>query len=214
MSDERVPVRVVTISASYGAGGSIVGPQVAEHLGLPFLDRAIPHRVAERLSVPVEDAISRDERVQSRFWAGLAMAGGVGLPGEMTGPLLIAEPDARFQVQTEHVIRVAADTTGGVILGRAAAVVLGPRPDTLRVRLDGPKDRRLAQAVSVGDIDEATASQRQRDLDRAWNAYVRRFYRADPTNPHYYDIVFDATAIELATCVELIVAAARAGVRR
>jgi len=213
MSDEHA-IRVITISASYGAGGSIVGPQVAERLGLPFLDRAIPNRVAESLSVPVEDALSRDERVQSRFWAGLALAGGVGLPGEMTGPLLVAEPDGRFQEQTEAVIRQAAETTGGVILGRAGAVVLGARPDTLRVRLDGPKDRRLAQAVLLGDIDQATAQQRQRDLDRAWAAYWRRFYRADVADVSHYDLVFDATAFTLESCVELIVAAARAGVQR
>ena len=44
-------------------------------VGVPFLDRAIPNRVAESLDVPVEDALSRDERAQSRFWAGLALAG-------------------------------------------------------------------------------------------------------------------------------------------
>lgn len=213
MSDGNA-IRVVTISASYGAGGSIVGPLVAARLDLPFLDRAIPNRVAQSLDVPVEDALSRDERAQSRFWAGLALAGGVGLPGEMTGPLLVAEPDTRFQAQTEEVIRQAADATGGVILGRAAALVLGPRPDTLRVRLDGPKDRRLAQAVRLGDIDEATAGQRQRDLDRAWAAYWKRFYRADVADPAHYDLLFDATAFSLETCVDLIVAAAQHGVQR
>jgi hypothetical protein len=37
---------VVTLSASFGAGGSVIGPRVAEELGLPFLDRAIPVAVA------------------------------------------------------------------------------------------------------------------------------------------------------------------------
>ena len=214
MSDERTVIRVVTISASYGAGGSIVGPGVAEQLGLPFLDRAIPARVAQNLSVPVEDALSHDERVQSRFWTALALAGSVGLPGEMTGPLLAAEPDTSFRVQTETVIREAAGTTGGVILGRAAAIVVGARADTLRVRLDGPKLRRVAQAVRLGGLDEATADQQQRDLDRAWAAYWRRFYHADITSPAHYDVVLDGTAIDLATCVELIVASAHAGVHR
>ena len=35
---------VVTISAAYGAGGSEIGPLVAEELGVPFVDRAIPGR--------------------------------------------------------------------------------------------------------------------------------------------------------------------------
>ena len=52
---------LVTISASYGAGGSQVGPAVAERLGVEFLDRAIPTRVADRLAVPLDDALAHDE---------------------------------------------------------------------------------------------------------------------------------------------------------
>jgi hypothetical protein len=32
----------VTIAATYGSGGSAIGPAVAERLGLPFVERAIP----------------------------------------------------------------------------------------------------------------------------------------------------------------------------
>ena len=31
---------VVTLAAFYGAGGTVVGPRVAERLGVAFLDRA------------------------------------------------------------------------------------------------------------------------------------------------------------------------------
>ena len=58
---------VVTISASYGAGGSWIGPQVAERLGWPFIDRAIPVQVAERMGVPVEHAQVHDEAAAPRF---------------------------------------------------------------------------------------------------------------------------------------------------
>jgi len=56
---------VVTISASYGAGGSQVGPRLADRLGVAFLDRAIPTAVAERLAVPLSEAIAHDEAVRS-----------------------------------------------------------------------------------------------------------------------------------------------------
>ena len=52
---------LVTLSAPYGAGGSQVGPEVAERLDVPFVDRAIPTAVAERLAVPLRDAVDRDE---------------------------------------------------------------------------------------------------------------------------------------------------------
>ena len=34
-------VRLITVSASYGAGGSVVAPALADRLGLPFLQRVI-----------------------------------------------------------------------------------------------------------------------------------------------------------------------------
>ena len=52
-------MHVVTISASYGAGGGYVGPAVAERLGVAFLVRAIPVAVANDLGIPVHDAVSR-----------------------------------------------------------------------------------------------------------------------------------------------------------
>ena len=56
---------VVTLSASYGAGGSQVGPRLAERLGVAFLDRVIPTTVAERLAVPLDDALAHDDAVRS-----------------------------------------------------------------------------------------------------------------------------------------------------
>jgi hypothetical protein len=31
------PVRLITVSAAYGAGGSVVAPALARRLGVPFL---------------------------------------------------------------------------------------------------------------------------------------------------------------------------------
>jgi Cytidylate kinase-like family len=73
---------VVTISASYGAGASWVGPEVAERLGCRFIDRAIPARVAERLDVPVQHAELHDEAAAPRFTRLLAR-----LPNTMPGGL-------------------------------------------------------------------------------------------------------------------------------
>lgn len=39
---------MATLAALYGAGGSEIGPRVAERLGVPFLDREIPDDEAPR----------------------------------------------------------------------------------------------------------------------------------------------------------------------
>jgi cytidylate kinase len=197
---------VVTISASYGAGGSWVGPQVAEQLGWRFLDRAIPVQVAERLAVPVEHAHSHDEAAAPRFTrllARLPNTSGVVVP-EATSP--------DFCRETERLLVEAADAGDVVVLGRAAAIVLRDRPGAFHVRLDGPAEPRVFQAMRVEEIDEDEARRRQRNSDRARMDYVKHFYRCDPRDPRHYHMVLDSTAVPLPTCVELIVAAARAHV--
>jgi len=98
---------------------------------------------------------------------------------------------------------------GGVILGRAAAVVLG-KDRGYHVRLDGPPARRVAQGAAIEGISEEQARERLRAADKARTAYVRRLYRADPTDASLYHLVIDSTAIPLDTVTELILAAARA----
>jgi cytidylate kinase len=195
---------VVTISASYGAGGSWVGPQVADRLGCRFIDRAIPVQVAERLDVPVEHAHVHDEAAAPRFTRLLAR-----LPN--TSGVVLPEPtSAEFCRETERLLIEAADAGDVVVLGRAGAIVLGDRPGALHVRLDGPEEARVFQGMRVEDIDEDEARRRQRGSDRARIDYVKHFYRTDPRDPRHYHLVLDSTAVPLATCVELIVTAARA----
>ena len=52
---------IVALSAAYGAGGSQIGPALSHRLGVPFVDRGIALAVAERLDVPVDDALAHEE---------------------------------------------------------------------------------------------------------------------------------------------------------
>ena len=194
---------VVTISASYGAGESWVAPQVAERLGWQFVDRAIPVQVAERLAVPVEHAHVHDEAAAPRFTRLLAR-----LPN--TSGVVVPEPTTdAFCRETERLLIEAADEGEVVVLGRAAAIVLRERPGALHVRLDGPQEARVFQAMRVEEIDEDEARRRQRNSDRARMDYVKHFYSADPRDPRHYHLTLDSTALPLETCAQLIVAAAR-----
>ena len=194
---------MVTISASYGAGGGWVGTAVAERLGYRFLDRAIPVQVAERLAVALEHAEAHDEAAAppcTRLFAHLPNTSGVLVP-EATM--------AAFCRETERLIVETADSEDVVVRGRAAALVPRERLGALHVRLDGPSAARVAQAMRMEAIDEEEARRRRRDPDRVRLHYVKHFSRADPRDPRHYHLFLDSTALPLETCVELIVTAAR-----
>ena len=204
---------LITLSASYGAGGSQVGPELAERLGVEFLDRAIPTAVAERLTVPLADAEANDEVVSGAVGRLLQQLAPL---GQAYGALVLPPDQLRdedaYRRATEEVIRAHAAEGRGVVLGRAGAVVLRGDPRALHVRLDGPHNRRVEQGMRVEGIDRGTAERRLEETDRAREAYVRHFYRLDPRDPSLYHLVIDSTAIPLGTCVDIVEAAARARV--
>ena len=201
---------LVTLSAPYGAGGSQVGPAVAERLGVPFVDRAIPTTVAERLAVPVADAVERDEAVGSWLSRALLTFGHVGpvLAGATPVPETVLTEDT-FRETTEQVLRQHA-AEGAVILGRAGAIVLREHPGALHVRLTGPEEGRIAQGMRLEGVDRETAIRHIEETDRAREAYVRHFYRCDARDAALYHLVIDSTAIPLDACADLVVEAAQA----
>jgi cytidylate kinase len=201
-------VGIVTVSAPYGCGGAEIARAVAEQLGLPFHDRAIPAQVAGRLGVPVEEAEANDETVVGGLWRLVASLGT--MPDPVGGVLPTSSlPDARaYREQTERVLAEIAAGAGGVVLGRAGALVLRDRRDALHVRLDGSQSRRLASAVLRSGRPEDEVRREMEGADRSREAYVRHFYRCDPGEARHYHLVIDSTLLPVATVTELIVTAA------
>jgi cytidylate kinase len=200
---------LITVSASYGAGGSVVAPALAERLGLPFLQRVTTSEGHPAAPGPCDEQLTEEELKATpihRLLASFTHA----MP---VGPT-VTPPGAHHQDQhlrghgESGILRLLAGG-GGVILGRAAAVVLG-KDRGFHVRLDGSADRRVAQGAVVEGISEEQARERLRAADKARTAYVRRLYRTDPADPALYHLVIDSTALPLEAVVELVLVAARA----
>jgi cytidylate kinase len=202
-------VRLITVSASYGAGGSIVAPALAERLGLPLLQRVTTSEGHAAPPGPCDERVS-DEEVKAtpahRLLAHFTQA----MPaGPTQSPPSTHHQDHHLRGHGEAGIHRLLATGGGVILGRAAAVVLG-KDHGYHVRLDGPPDRRITQGTTIEGITEQEARTHLRAADKARTAYVRRLYRIDPADPSLYHLVIDSTAVPLDTVIELILIAARA----
>lgn len=207
----------VTISSSYGTGGSVIAPLVADRLGLPLLDRAITSSVAEQLHVSIAEAADAQVRRSraERFMSVLAplTIGVLGTEGTSAGTVVIGADASPFRERAEAIMGEAL-STGAVVLGRAGAAAFRARPDILRVRLFGSRPDRIARAAHVERIDAATAAERQPRVDDARRQYVRRLYDLDIDDPELYDLQIDSTRLPDDACAELIAIAYRALDRR
>ena len=131
--------------------------------------------------------------------------------GPTQSPLSARHQDDDLRCGAEAEIQQMLADGGGVILGRAAAVVLG-KDRGFHVRLDGPPARRIALGATIEGVNQEQARAHLHTADTARTAYVRRLYRADPADPSLYHLVIDSTAIPLDAVIELILAASRAQV--
>jgi hypothetical protein len=199
----------VTISSSYGAEGALIGRELAQRLNTEFFDRAIPVAVARELAVETDQAIERDWHAPGRMERFLSAMASTWLP--YLGP----NPQSEFYFNadvfrqaTESILRQIADGTGGVILGRASAIVLKGRSNVLRVRLDGPVEARILLAAQTRGLDEATARHEQQATDEARARYLQVFYNASYHDDQLYHLVLDRTALSRGACVEMILCAA------
>ena len=202
--------RVVTVSATYGAGGSVVAPKLAERLGVPFYDR-LTHGPETRAPERIEERLTEEERIQSppgRLVASLShLSGALGIPVPSAGDL---DPNAELRQKVAESVWRATEAGGGVILGRGAAAVLSVHPTSFHVRLDGPVERRIAQGMRVEGVSESVAREHQQDTDKAWSKFVQRLFDRDPSDPRLYHLIVDSTALPLPDVIEVIHAAASA----
>jgi cytidylate kinase len=211
VEDDR-PVTLVTISALYGAGGSVVAPALADRLAVPFLGRpelGLPDAVddpgPESRAGDEWTGAGRPRRLLSRLTSiGVAW----GTPPGLTAEDLL--PDAARRREIEQEIHEMAATGSGVILGRGAAIVLHEEPSALHVLLEGPVEARVKQAMAIEGIDRATAEDRLARVDRMRRAYVNGLYGIDPREAGVFHVTLDSTALPLEACVDLIAQAAAA----
>jgi Cytidylate kinase-like family len=212
----RTPSRpVVTLAAWYGAGGTVVGRQVAERLDVPFLDRGTLSAVAERTRVSEEAVAGPDDQQPEAHGAmGRFLGRRSRIPRHTRTPLKYnSAGERRYRAETEEYL-ARATRTGAVVLGRGGAVMLRSAPGALHVMLGGPRDARIRQAMALDGVDRKTAVRRQGVKDRARIEYVARSHRVYPLDADLYHLYLDTAALGMSACVDLIVAASQARVRQ
>jgi cytidylate kinase len=194
-------VRLVTISAAYGAGGSVIAPALAQRLGVPFMQRAtttaggVADNCTEQLT-PDEEQNMPVNRLLASFTHAASF-------GSTQSPLPASLYDEELRRGGEEGILALAAAGGGVVLGRGAAVVLG-RERGFHVRLYGPAELRAAQGAGIEGIGPDEARKHLTAADRARDAYVRRLYHVDPADPKHYHLMIDSTALPLDVVTELV----------
>lgn len=208
-SMEREPIRLITLSREYGAGGSELGVLLGGALGWPVLDQDLARRIAERLQcshAEVEKLGERGPRLLERIASAFTV-----VPSD--APILpelsrTPDPDALAEA-SRAVLLEAVRTPPLIIIGHGGNCLLAGRPDLVRIRVTAPFDLRVRRVAkrTGSSFPEAAADVRHRDADRRY--YLERYYQKDANEPCLYDLQINTATISLATAGQMIVSLVR-----
>ncbi len=184
---------IITLFEAYGAGAEVIGPRLAETLGVPYVRQVWSSEELEGQANPQEG------------WIGRFVASLVG-PGAAEGALESAE-EWQQQVRGSVARVLALKETGAVVLGHNATVILADHPGALHVKLDGPAERRVAYAAAATGIDQAHAARRLAREDRVRAEFSLALYGWDPRTNDRYHLVVNTSLFGVDDAVRIILAA-------
>jgi len=196
---------IVTLSNQYGAGAVAIGKRVAAALGYRLVDRQLPVVVAKRMRVTREEVEAVEDTGRSlgeRLLTSLERS---------TPEVAMADPgstfDAQCLLQVQDAVREYAALGNVVLIGRAAGVILGRRPDLVRAFLYAPRDWRVQRIVRDLNLDLESAQAEVERIDRARRAHLRDWYEAEFGNAQLYDVLVDTSAFGEEGSADLLIAA-------
>lgn len=222
---------VITINGPLGAGAVSIGQMVAERLELNFYDRLVFTQAARLVGTPVGALIAKEQRVDrfrdrlGRFLQTMlersAMSGVSGEPYfgrgiENLPPETFMEmmgeggsnreiSDRQFIDATEKVVKGIYESGNAVIIGRGANAILSDLPGTFHVGLLAPIEVRVETLMQRENYTRAEAESYGADLERAREAFFRRFWKYNPNDPTHYQLMLNMGRMTPKTAAEVIV---------
>lgn len=226
---------VITINGPSGSGSVTVGQAVAHQMGLSFVDRLVTVEAAKLVGKPVGVLIEKEQRVV-RFRHRLgqflqtmlersAMSGISGEPyfgrGIDTLPPETYEELARDSAATavkvddksfieamSAVVKNLHQQGNVVIIGRGANIILADTPGVLHVGLMARLPLRVQTLVEREHLEPDEAQVYVEELERAREAYFRKFFKVHPNEPSMYHMMLNMDMIRPQIASEVIVHAA------
>ena len=189
----------ICISREAGAGGGQLAKLIGQGLGWKVYDEELVEAIAHRMGSPIEEVRALDELAPSMVQDWL-------LP-------LREEYYAPQEAYLDHLAKLieAIGRAGeSILVGRGAGFML-PRETTLSIRVIAPLKARAQRLGERMGVSPRTARRAARELDRRRAQFDRTMHRANPNDPHNFDLVLNTESLGLEIAAEVVTSAVRAG---
>lgn len=188
--------KVITISREYGAGGGTIGKEVADRLGIEYLDKAIILTTAYEAQVNVESVFKLDEMVPTNFGFAQSMFDFYNKPLN----------EKLFEAQSE-VIKMFGERGNCLIVGRNANSILREFDNTLHVFICGKPEFRCKRMLEK-EMYKGVSANKMMDLintvDKRRRKYCEYYTNTKFGEAKNYDLCLDSSRLGIDKCVDII----------
>jgi cytidylate kinase len=195
-------IRIVTVEREYGCGGGVIARRLAERLGWKLWDQQLTEEIARLANCPKAVVEDREERTDPLYYRLFKSFLRGSYEGSLNAhKLKLVDSESILKI-TERVVRHAASTGNGVIVGRGSQHFLQSQPDALRVFLYAPREDKVRRLVSGGKT-EAEAQELVDTIDRDRMNFIQKYFHVEWPSRSIYHIMIN-TSIGDDTVVQMI----------
>lgn len=192
--EEPGGISIITLSREYGSGGVLIAEKLAKKLGYDMFHQEVIQEMAKSAQTSKQIVQTLDEK-------GLSVL-------EESISALINERHLWPDQYLRYLMRIIG-TIGrhgrAVIVGRGANYII-PLEKILRICVICPLPMRIQNIARRFNISEAEARKKVLNTDANRRAFTRKYFYADVSDPHNYDVVINTSRISYDTAVESIIA--------
>lgn len=200
---------IITLRGQLGSGAPEVGKELAQKLGIDYVDREIIADVAQKLKWTKEGIADKEmppRTLLSRIAEALghSYAIGAGYPDAYLPTWEIPLTDTQYVAGLESVIKELANNQAVVIRGRGSQFILKNTPNTTHILLVAPLDIRIKRTMASLNLDEGAAKKEIERFDNSRREFTRRYFNAELEDPLHYDMVINTEHRAIEETVSII----------
>lgn len=194
--------KIVTIGRQCGSGGHTIGKMVAERLGIPFYDKEIIQKVAEKSGLTEETIEREGEYSTTSMLFNIATRGISGYNVTNSDHMLLRDQINAYQ--TEY-IKELAEQGACVIVGRSADSILEDRDDCLNIFVYGNVEDRAKRVELEHGISSKESKSHVLERDKKRSRYYK--YVTDKVwgLAENYTLCLNSSELGIERCVDIIV---------
>ena len=196
---KRPPVAtkpVITVSREPGSGGRVLAKMLADRHKMDLFHQELLHELAASAKVSRVFLHTLDEK-------------GLTLLEDWIASLVHRRhlwPD-QYQQHLMKVVGTIGKHGNAVVVGRGANFILPPE-GRLRVRVICPLEVRIENLVKQYGVTTADAKRRIIRTENERQAFIRKYFNADISDPIHYDLMVNTGTLHLDRAAETVTCAA------